>query len=301
VKSCEINEIKLSDSYEKLIGPTIRNMYDSFWFGHHFAVILSNPEDIKIAMNSDKCFEKHPTYEFYFKYGLLSIGGDKYRAQKKCLNPLFSPSNLRTLIPIINKHTGTFLNENADHMEHGEFEMRSLVAKFSLNTIMNTLIGIDRNILPDDILKEMIEKADIFMTTSSARIFQWWIHPKFIFKFTKIYRHKKYHFKKILDVMNEFLDDTDAKNIDGITFFRCMKNLLTSMDYEEYSETIALFLGAAYETTAGTISATLLFLALNPEKQEILYNELSSIMSSHEDEPDENMLNKMNYLYIVLK
>jgi cytochrome P450 len=62
-----------------------------------------------------------------------------------------------------------------------------------------------------------------------------------------------------------------------------------------------LFLGAAYETTAGTILAIFFLLSLNPDKQENLYNEISSILTSSDDEVTEKMMNEMHYLDLVIK
>jgi cytochrome P450 len=279
----------------------IRDGYDSFWFGYHFTVVLNNPDDIKILMNSDKCFEKHPCYEFYFKYGLFTEGGEKYKIQKKSLIPLFQPSNLKNLIPTINNNFTHFMEQNEKNMEGKEFLMKSLASKFTINTVLGTLIGLGSKMFSDQLLEEVIERADVYLQSGSERLFKLWTHPDFMYKLTKQYQHKKIHLRKILDMAEELFDENNAKNIDGITYFTCMKNHLDRMEYDEYSESLALFLGAAYETTSGTILAILYLLSLNPDKQETLYNEISSILTSSDDEVTENMMNKMHYLDLVIK
>jgi cytochrome P450 len=283
------------------MGPVIRAKYDSFWLGHVFAVVLNSPDDIKIVMNSDKCFEKYPTYQFYFKYGLFTEGGEKYKQQKKSLNPLFMPSNLKTLIPIINENFKHFMSQNEKNMEGKEFSMKPLASKFTINTVLGTLVGLGTKMFSDETLEEVIERADEYLKSCSGRLFKMWMHPDFMYRLTKEYQKKKVHLRKILDLAEELFEENDAKNIDGITYFTCMKNHLDKMEYEEYSESLALFLGAAYETTAGTILAIFFLLSLNPDKQENLYNEISSILTSSDDEVTEKMMNEMHYLDLVIK
>lgn len=284
-----------------MIGPTIRSGYDSFWFGHNFAIVLKNPEDIQIAMNSELCFEKHPTYEFYFKYGMLSIGGEKYKLQRKFLNPLFTPSNVRNIMPIINTEVSGFLNTYSNFMESQPLDMRLLAGKFTLKATMQTFIGLTDFTFSDEELNQLLHAADEFMVSASGRIFKPWIYPDFIYRFTEEYRKKKTHMGYITSKVGEINEIINKKPIQGITFHNCMKEIFDTMDDLEYQETTSLFMGAAYETTAGTISAALLLLGINPEKQENLFNEVSSVLSSYQDEVTSEKINQMPYLDLVIK
>lgn len=263
--------------------------------------MLKNPEDIQIAMNSELCFEKHPTYQFYFKYGMLSIGGEKYKLHRKFMNPLFTPSNVRNVMPIINAEALNFLDTYSNVMESKPVDMRWLVGKFTIKAIMQTFIGLADYHFTEDELNKILHAADEFMMSASGRIFKPWIHPDFIYRFTEEYRKKKKHMdyisSKVQNVSNEFKE----KQIQGITFHNCMKDIFETMSELEYQETIALFMGAAYETSAGTISAALLLLGINPEKQENLFNEVSSVLSSYEDEVTTEKINQMPYLDLVIK
>lgn len=62
-----------------------------------------------------------------------------------------------------------------------------------------------------------------------------------------------------------------------------------------------MFMGAAYDTTASTVSAIFFFLSLNPDKQEKLYNEISSILLSCEEQVNDKMMDEMHYLNLVIK
>jgi cytochrome P450 len=276
--------------------------FQSFWLGNMFTVVINNPEDLKIMLHHEHCFEKYKkTYQYFFKYGLFTEGGEKYKAQKKSLNPLFSPSNLKSLTPIINKNYKYFMDNNYDTFEGQEFEMKDLAARFTINTVFSTLIGIDSKMIPRKELEKTLKVAEEFLATCGSRLFKIWMHSDFIYKFTKEYKTKQEHKKFMLDILVKIVEENDAKSIEGITFFNCMKHHLDKMEYEEYCDSITLFIGASYETTAATLSFIFFFLALHQDKQEILYNEISSILSSTDDEVNEKMMTQMHYVDLVIK
>lgn len=263
---------------------------------------MRNPEDIKIAMNSELCFEKHPTYEFFFKYGLLTVGGDQYRWHRKLVNPLFTPMNVRNLMPIINEETKSFLELYAHEMESKQIDMRRLMGKFTFKTVIRTFFGMHSYTMTESELDEVLTTADEFMVSSSARVFKPWIHPEFIYRFTKEYRAKNKHMSFLSkQIQHAFTERYHEEEREGFTFINCMQEALKGMSDLEYKETLALFIGAAYETSAGTISSALFLLGNNPEKQENLFNEVSSVLSSHDDEITMDHINQMPYLDLVLK
>jgi cytochrome P450 family 4 len=73
------------------------------------------------------------------------------------------------------------------------------------------------------------------------------------------------------------------------------------MGTEELLESSLLFLGASFETTAVSLSSIFFMLASNSDKQEKLYCEISSILSSYKDEVTEDMMNQMKYLDLIIK
>lgn len=253
-------------------------------------------------MNSELCFEKHPTYEFFFKYGLLTIGGDQYRLHRKLVNPLFTPMNVRNLMPIINAETGSFLELYANLMESKQIDMRKLIGKFTFKTVIRTFFGMHSYTMTESQLEEVLKTADEFMVSSSARVFKPWIHPEFIYRFTEEFRTKNKHMTFLSkQIQRTFKEQYHEEEREGFTFIKCMQEALKGMSDLEYKETLALFVGAAFETSAGTISSALFLLGNNPEKQENLFNEVSSVLSSHDDEITMEHINQMPYLDLVLK
>lgn len=66
-------------------------------------------------------------------------------------------------------------------------------------------------------------------------------------------------------------------------------------------EQIEIILVAGSDTTSATISFALLMLAMHPEIQERLFEELRSVFSSQGEETTNKHLNQLQYLELVLK
>lgn len=262
-------------------------------------VILYNPEDIKTILNSDKCFEKGIFYKFYFEHGLLTIGGDTYKAHRKAVNPIFVPSNLRSLIPTIDKRSIEFLDDYAEDFEQDNKDLKIVASKFSYNTILETIVGV--NGLDRETLHEFVDKSEEFMKLASMRVMKPWTYPNFIFKLTQDFRNRTKFLDETISITESHWRKTAAHNIHGTNFFSCMNKFLTQMDYVAYSETIALFLGASFETTAGAIVNILVLLGMNPDAQDKVFEEISTIVQSEDEEITEEMLNQMKYLDLVIK
>jgi cytochrome P450 len=78
-------------------------------------------------------------------------------------------------------------------------------------------------------------------------------------------------------------------------------SLRHTMTYQQNLESFLMFFGAGFDTTGKALSSVLLLLAMNPQEQEKVHDEISSILTSETDEVDEKMLAKMVYLDLVIK
>lgn len=115
--------------------------FNSFSFGHLFIFIPRDPEHVKIILNSQEAFEKPFHYDFFFDSGLLIIGGDRYKQQRRALNPLFYPSNLKSLIPLLNVKTGEFINSFEQFFGLKNVDIKNAGLHFVANTIFATVFG----------------------------------------------------------------------------------------------------------------------------------------------------------------
>lgn len=92
------------------------------------------------------------------------------------------------------------------------------------------------------------------------------------------------------------------KRMEGLKFYY---DYITRTDLDpksiEYLESTLVFVGASYETTADVLANTLLLLAMNPDKQDILVSEIKSVLTSEDDFVTEEQCEQMPYLGLVMK
>lgn len=285
----------ISDFYENFVGPNIRKKYDVVWLGPNFVSILHDPEDVKIVLNSKNSFEKAFAYQFIFKTGLITIGGEKYKQQRKSLNPIFAPSNLRFLIPTINEKSDKFFNDYSNDLNMENIDFKILISNFSLNTVCETIMGIDGS--NKEVLKRLILNTEEFLLSSSEKMFRPWLILDVFNKNSPVHKIRR----KFLNSFKEIVDNHMKSENELISYFSCLENLNSEMTQEDYLESIAVFFFASFESTARSISSVILLLSMNQNVQEKVFNEISSILNSPEEEVTEEKFNQMNYLDLVIK
>lgn len=105
-----------------------------------------------------------------------------------------------------------------------------------------------------------------------------------------------------LDRLKPTEENNNNEDTDGLKFYH---DYISKTDLDpkslEFLESTLVFTGASYETTADVLANTLLLLAMNPDKQEILYNEIKSVLSSPDDYVTEEQIELMPYLGLVIK
>lgn len=73
------------------------------------------------------------------------------------------------------------------------------------------------------------------------------------------------------------------------------------MTYGEFFESTAFFISASSNTSNTTLANTLLLLAMNPNAQNTLYDELKSVSKSFQEHVSEETITQMPYLDLVIK
>lgn len=109
--------------------------------GHFFVFIPRDPEELKVILNSEEAFEKPVHYQFFHDKGLLIVGGDEYKRQRKALNPVFYPANLRSLYPVLNEKTSEFIENFESNFGFENVDIKNAGLHFVANAIFTTIFG----------------------------------------------------------------------------------------------------------------------------------------------------------------
>lgn len=140
------------------------------------------------------------------------------------------------------------------------------------------------------------------MLIPTNRLFKPWLLPDFIFKKTNLFSEfeeiKRKIFEEDLRVTYEDLYKWKARP-EVMSFFDCMTQY--KIEYHRFREMCISFIGASVDTTSSTLVNTLLLLAMHPDIQQRLYDEVSSVISSSNDRVTEAEAAQMPYLEKVIK
>lgn len=265
---------------------------------------IHSPKHIKTVLTSQSCSNKPEIlYRSYFKHGLFLENDEKYKEQRKAVNPAFSPGALRSYNPIINKKVTKFLETFEDHVEMSKvIDFKIYSQDLALNTVIKTMFGVD-DIDREDRM-DIVKGIDEFLTDLTGRLSKKMYNPLLMFdcfyKLTESYQKEK----KFRSLFYNFVDRLLLKEGHERTHNLFIDHFYTncgSMTHEEMQENLAIFLVGGFETTGTVIAAVLLLLAMNPEAQERVFEEAKDVVGSEDNEVDETKMNEMKYLERVIK
>lgn len=104
--------------------------------------VPQNPEDIKIILNSDECYDKPVMfYEKIVKHGLMSLNGEAHKHQRKALNPAFFPGVLKSFLPVLSSKVDKFLKSFDESLSSEPFDLFHHTMEFTLESTLATLFG----------------------------------------------------------------------------------------------------------------------------------------------------------------
>ncbi|KAG5670857.1 hypothetical protein PVAND_001091 [Polypedilum vanderplanki] len=285
------------------------------WLGPMLFVIISSPEDVKIVMNSKECLDK--PYFIRFPGPVLkgTLFGDIefWHKHRKILDPYFGVQKLKRFIDLFDEKSKVLTKNVAKMLDQGDFDIFHYMTALTLETILNAMeFEIDIQNQESKVRDLTIEGLEIATKLVTQRIFRFYLHPEFIYRQTKMYvteTKAKAHsaFSYTDDVINNIRIKL-KKNHDEVeedkptTFMRALVSSKFNLDESEIRDEVKTLLIAAQDTTAISMSATLLLLAMHKDKQAKVIDEMHRVIGNNPDIPftDFDKLNELHYLEMVI-
>lgn len=133
-----------------------------------------------------------------------------------------------------------------------------------------------------------------------------WLKINFFFKFSKYYAEIMKSYKIFFTFIEKLTKDHELEFPQPLkekptSYLDYLYQLRNTMGYTEHIEGIAMFLVAAYETSAVTISHSLTMLGMHQDIQDKAVVEIKSVLTSSDDTFDFEKLEKLVYLDMVMK
>ncbi|EDV59508.1 probable cytochrome P450 6a14 [Drosophila erecta] len=254
---------------------------------------------------------------------LFALEGDEWRAMRHKLSPVFTSGKIKQMSKVI-VDVGLRLGDAMDkavqeaQVEDGNVEIKDLCARFTTDVIGSCAFGLECNSLQDPSAEFRQKGREIFTRRRHSTLVQ-------AFIFTNARLAKKLRMKILPDDVTEFFmaavkNTVDYRLRNGIKrndFIEQMIELRAEdqeaarkgqgidlshgLTLEQMAAQAFVFFVAGFETSSSTMSFCLYELALQPEIQRRLREEIESVLASVEGgELSYDVLAEMSYLDQVL-
>uniref|UniRef100_A0A8D8V6D0 Cytochrome P450 4C1 n=1 Tax=Cacopsylla melanoneura TaxID=428564 RepID=A0A8D8V6D0_9HEMI len=296
-----------------------------FWVGQELYITISNPEDLQIVLNNTKTLEKGPAYKFFINTvgtGLFSAPVEKWRRNRKVITPAFNMNLMSHFVPVFREKNAILMQRLKKHENTGKaVDVWEYISGAALDIICQTAMGY--NVRAQE--EEESEFAAALTKASELdcmRIYKVWLHPDFIFEIFSFFTGLKETYKTlhklpkqlIAEKKAEFQRKMESGELDFNEDAKDSKKLKVFLDIllelkaagahftddDIRDEVITMMIGGS-ETSALTNCFTLLMLAMHPEIQEKVYDEVYSIFGDTDRPLEMEDLGKLTYLEQTLK
>ncbi|XP_018404187.1 PREDICTED: cytochrome P450 9e2-like [Cyphomyrmex costatus] len=256
----------------------------------------------------DHLFFGNETQDPLFGTNLLSLRGDKWRDIRALLSPAFTASKMKTMFQLISECAVNFseylLNVPSDKRV---MEMKDIFTKYANDVIASCAFGIDVDSMrnPENDFYIFGKKATNFDTIALIKILMYQHMPSLI---------RLLNIKLIDDRTNAFFVNLVADTIrireeKGITRPDMIQLLMDSRGKREPGRELTIlnmtsqafiFFVAGFETSSTLMSFAAHEIAVNPDIQEKLQNEIDKILENTNGQPSYEAINGMKYLNAVI-
>ncbi|XP_050054621.1 cytochrome P450 4C1-like [Aphis gossypii] len=273
------------------------------WLGPYFGVVISKPEDLQIILNSSKALGKSKFYNFFKNTvgeGLISAPVHKWRKHRRLIAPVFNANLFDQFFPVFNEKN-RFLIENLKK-ELGKtqpFDLLDYILKINLDIICQTAMGYNLDTQSNK-ESEFVEALIKVSKLDSLRLYKPWLYSDIIFS---IYRkimglhnvYKTFHklpnqvireMKEIyaqrkMGNKNNAMDVNDEKPLKVFldTLFDLNEGGENFSDEEIRDEVVTMMMSGS-ETSTVTVCFCLLMLAIHPEIQDKVYDEIFEVLGN---------------------
>ncbi|XP_069699328.1 cytochrome P450 6j1-like [Periplaneta americana] len=242
---------------------------------------------------------------------IFALTGRKWKYVRASLSPAFTPGKMRRMFYLVDECGQELVRYLDVHASDGRpVQVNETMARFTTDVIASCAFGIESNSLknPDSefrhflcrLCKLSVVRAFASLTTYFAPALQSVLRLRIMdddvlnFFRNTVWSTVEYREKNNVE-RRDFLDnmmELRKRGKDQETSF--------SIDGDDFVAQAFAFLLAGFETASTTLSHTLYELALHPEIQSRLRNEISQVMATHKNELTYDVIQDITYLDMVM-
>ncbi|EDW42495.1 probable cytochrome P450 313a2 [Drosophila sechellia] len=284
------------------------------WIGTTPIVLTRDPEIAEKVLTSPFCINRSSRITNALAlsmgyYGLLTLQGSKWMARRKHMNPAFKQSVLLSFLPIFNAETDLLVSVFDSFVGQGEKDVLADFIRWSYTIATQTTLGTD--VTKDDSFENdaILKSYQSILRLTIINIFVPFVQNKIVstlFGLEWLRRRDTSTINKMIsNIMDKKLNsnpenysESEPKTVihRAIELFRN-----DEMSLKELRAECSSMVLAAFETSGHTVYYALVLLAMFPEHQEMVFNEIKEHFPLAKDfEVTHTDLHKLVYLDRVL-
>ncbi|KAF2885098.1 hypothetical protein ILUMI_21101 [Ignelater luminosus] len=293
------------------------------WLGQKLIFVVTRPDEVEIIVNSPCSLEKDDVIQpidVILNNGLLTAAVPKWKRHRKIIMPTFNQKVLNGFIEIFAEQSEILAKQLENEVGKGTFDVIHYVRRCTLDIICETAMGVTVNAQTTDVVyMEWISRA---LEIAFLRMYVVWYKPDFIFNLTplkkelddlerklrnftnSVVKQKRAAYQKKMKEARErpeaLLEEDSGKRNSFLQQLIELSEKGANFTDEELGGEVDTFMNAGSETTGSMSSFAFIMLAMFPEIQDKVYEEVIKVVG-----PDRLIeytdLGKLVYLERVIK
>ncbi|GAB0088657.1 hypothetical protein DMENIID0001_031200 [Sergentomyia squamirostris] len=289
-------------------------------------MVLDDPEDVEILLSDPAALYKPYVYKFFKNdRGLITSEPHIWKTHRKILSPSFSINVMKHLLPMFNTKINRMIN-NMKQLDDGvDVNLLDHLYMCTLDMISASATDVDIDLHDGkncEYVQAVIAGADLVAT----RIINVPYHIEWIYRLSKLYEVEK----RSLKAVNEFLDrviklkrtmfdevaDAEEERREELaklnneeieTKPKIIINQLFrywtrgKIEFQDVRDELDVMIYTGSDTSTHLTSYTLLMLAIHPEIQQKVVEELQSVFVDETVPFDYDSVKQLTYLEMVIK
>nr|ADW23116.1 gossypol-induced cytochrome P450 [Helicoverpa armigera] len=299
--------------------------YVGAYFGTEPALIVQDPEHIKLVMTKDFYFFSSREISEYadrerFTQNLFSTSGNKWKVLRQNLTPVFTSAKMKNMFHLIEKCSHVFEDFLDKEAKSNEVEMRALVARYTMDCIGTCAFGVETktmNVTENNPFTAVGNSIFMLSRVQGFKFVLRGIYPSlfYLLGFRTLPPEVNAFFSNLMTGVFKGRNYTPTSRNDFVDFVLKWKqnktmtgDSLTNMKYDSQKKVTLevdddllvaqcfIFFAAGYETSATTLSFTLYELAKHPEAQKRAIAEVDDYLRRHNNELKYECLSEMPFV-----
>eukprot|EP00743_Colponemidia_sp_Colp-15_P001667 GILK01001823.1.p1 GENE.GILK01001823.1~~GILK01001823.1.p1 ORF type:complete len:509 (-),score=75.27 GILK01001823.1:162-1544(-) len=274
-------------------------------------VVVSDPKIATEVLNNDVQRYTHGAVYDYFKpwlgNGMLCSEGDQWRWRRKLLNAAFSMSNLRELFPLFRETINRMLQEWDTRSPDTPFDVMVDFVSFTLDSVGLAAFGFDFDAQHGE-LCPISQAFKVVMIAQQDRLKVSWM-PWWIYKWTPEGRQFIKNCAFLREMTSQVIRRRQSLPAEELaTKTDLLARLVAGAGdgsgdqhhtEDQLRDEILTLVFAGHESTSTLMMFTAYQLALNPDIEARVFEEIDAVLGKRE--PEHQDLSKLNYLGMVMK